>query len=313
MYLRVPADHSRYLDATAGAARCDVNLLLRLKSLKQEWAAFHTHAVAELDRRMAAWPVTWSPVQGAIALQQARLQLWAEPPEARAAATTLERFDTAAVATTDHADDWKLLRQQAVPLKLVAWAGSGRSQQARQLLTATPLQNPADLFAVVVGLDQLASGTPDGQFVDLTELLVDAVQRLEPLREQLADAARPQFDRARVRAYLVSGRIDRALAVAKSFPRDVASQRDLGTLLQTSRDPAALAAAKAAWQTVESQSPAGSTDWLSARLNGIEANLALSERAEAAKRLKLTRLLYPKVESPELRERIAELEQRLGP
>jgi hypothetical protein len=101
--------------------------------------------------------------------------------------------------------------------------------------------------------------------------------------------------------------------VAKSFQGDVASQRALGLLLQTSRDRAALAAAKAAWQKIESLTTAGSTAWLSARLNGIEATLLLGDRAEAAKLLKLTQLLYPNPESPEMQQRMSELERQLTP
>jgi len=312
LYLRIASDQPRYLDGTAGAARCDVNLLLRLKTLKQDWSSFHAEAVAELERRIAVWkPPPWSPVQGEVLLQLAKLRLWADPPDGRTAAAVLEQFDTAAVVATEHADIWRALRQQAVPLKLVAWAGSGRSLQARQLLTATPLQNPADLLAVVTGLDQLASGHPDGQFVDLTELLVDAVQRLEGQRDKLPAEARQRFDLARVRAYLVSGRTDRALAVAKAFPQDVASQRELATSLQTSRDAAALAIAKTGWQTVQSLSTAGSSEWMSARLQEVEVCLALGDRAEALKLLRLTRLLYPDLNSPELQQRFVELEQRV--
>lgn len=311
LYLRIAADHPRYHAGTAGAARCDTQLVLRLKSLKREWQPFHAEAVAELSRRMATWDSSWSPDQGEAALQLARLQLWAEPADAVGASKALERFETAAAAVTTDQERWRTLWQQAVPLKLVAWAGSGRSVQARQVLAAAQLQQPAELLAVVIGLDQLAAGNADSQFVDLTELLVDAVRRLEPFRDRLSAEARSRFDLVRVRAYLVSGRVSQALEVANAISSDANAQRALANVLMTSRDPAVLTAAIAVWQKLESQAAAGSDDWLSARLQTIETYIALGQPAEAAKLLKLTELLYPQPESVDWQRRYAELEQRL--
>jgi hypothetical protein len=314
LYLRIPADHARYHAGTLGAARCQLQLVLRLKALKQAWTAFHAQAVAELEQRMQPWPPeSWTPDQGAIAIELARLQLWGEPPASRKAADLLERIDIAAAAVADNAETWRALKQQAIPLKLVAWAGTGRSLQARQLLSASQLQTPANLLTVVLGLDQLAAGNPDGQFVDLTELLIDAVQRLEPFRDQLPAASQVRFDLARVRTYLVTGRSEAALAIVPTFPKEAAVQREVATLLMASRDPAALRAARAAWQRIESQSPAGSPEWLSARLETIDAVIQLGDRAEAAKLLKLTRLLYPDIPSMELQQRLMELDQKMTP
>ncbi|HUQ71900.1 MAG TPA: hypothetical protein VM165_20385, partial [Planctomycetaceae bacterium] len=69
--------------------------------------------------------------------------------------------------------------------------------------------------------------------------------------------------------------------------------------------------ARGGWQTVQTLSTAGSTEWMSARLQEIEVCLALGDRAEALKLLRLTRLLYPDLNSPELQQRFVELEQRV--
>ena len=85
------------------------------------------------------------------------------------------------------------------------------------------------------------------------------------------------LDLARIRAYVVSGRVDRALAVAKQVPQDVTHQREVAALLQMSQAPAALEAAKSGWQQVQAATPAGSTEWMAARLNEVEVHLALND------------------------------------
>jgi hypothetical protein len=316
LYLRLPTDHPRAAEATAGAARCQVQLLLRLKSLEQDWRPFHAGAVAVLSQRVSAWAADteWTPAQAESLLSLVRLGLWGDPPDYRAAAALLEQLDARLAGQSEEV--WRPYRQQAVPLKLVAWAGIGRSLQARQLLGTDAVREPTALLAVVQGLDQLAAGGPSAHFVDLTELLVDAVQRLESQREQLSPEQRQQFDQARVRAYLVSGRIDQALAVAaqiaRQFATDPQRQRDLALLLQSSSQPGPQHAARVAWRKVESLTPAGSVDWLAARRQQIERSLVLGETAEAMKLLRVTKVLYPALGTPELQRQFADLESRLA-
>jgi hypothetical protein len=172
------------------------------------------------------------------------------------------------------------------------------------------------LLAVVKGLDQLTAHNPHSNSVELTELCVAAIDRLEPLREQLSAADRWEFDLARMRACLFSGRLERGLAAARELStvnaKNLDRQRTLAAVLQRSSSPAAQQLARSCWRRIEAGTPEGSPEWFAARVEVIQLSLDLGDRDLADKLLRITRVLYPAPEDVAVRERLSALEQKLS-
>ncbi len=319
LYLAIPSDHARYLPATAAVARCSEILLERLQALGKNPIPFQTQTVEELTRRIQKWSAStepWTADQAETLVRLARIYLGSRPVNHAAAVQVLQQL--ASVATAASADPataagWKPWLDAAFPLRLVALAGTGHSQEARRILTQHSVDDPQATLAVVLGLDQLAQGPRTTQFVDLTELLVAAVAQLEPHRDRLTAVEQQQFDLARTRAYLLTGRTDEGMAVvnqlARQFAKDAPRLRTLASLVSSINSVAARTAGRDLWQTLEGLESPGSAGWLSARAGVIESMMELGELAEARKLLAVTKLLYPELAGQ--RARYEELETRL--
>jgi len=301
LYLAVGVDHPRGAEATAAAARCYLTIVTRLKQQHREWQLLQREACDAIAARLqslSADATTWSLHQAEGVLGLVRLSLLSSPPDYRFADRYLELLQRSiASRRTPNEATWNALAQQMLPLRLLALAGTGRSELARTLLAQLPDDDPQPLWAVVRGLDQLSTGDPAGNIVELTELCVAAVARLEPMREQLAAAERLDFDQARVRAYVLTGRLQPGLPIAEQLANATSKDKErqfvLATVLQQSSSVAAQTLARTCWRRVEGLSPPGSSEWFHARLEIIRISLALGERDEAAKLLKVTQLLYP--------------------
>jgi hypothetical protein len=325
-YLAIPADHLRGLDATASAARCYQTLITRMKQQQLDWPPFQREAVETMQKRLQALstdPTQWSLPQAECFLALVRLVLLSSPPDYATADRHLELLQRAIAGHRRNdtgADDpaWRPVSQQMLPLRLLALAGTGRSELARSLLAQLPADEPPRLWAVMKGLDQLAVGEPTGNIVELTELCVAAVAKLEPLRDRLSPAEQWEFDLARVRAYIGTGRLDAGLPLAQqlatTFAKDLDRQRTLATLLAPlSSSPDVQKLARGCWRRVENGTAPGSSDWLVARAEVIRGTVALGDRKEALSLLTATRLLYPASPEESIRQRYATLEKELGP
>jgi tetratricopeptide (TPR) repeat protein len=320
LYLAILVDHPRGIEATASAARCYQTIITRLKQQDREWQPLQREACDTIAARLhnlSADAATWSIHQVESVLGLVRLSLLSSPPDYRFTDRYLELLQRA-LASHRSTDDtgWKTLSQQTLPLRLLALAGTGRSEMARTLLTQLPGDDPQRLWAVVRGLDQLSTGDPAGSIVELTELCVAAVARLEPLRDRLSPTEQLDFDLARVRAYVLTGRVEPGLPVAQQLAtasaKDKERQLALATVLQQSSSVEAQKLARTCWRRVENMSPPGSMEWFQARLEIIRGTLTLGERHDAAKLFKVTQLLYPLPDSESIRERMAALEKDLS-
>ncbi|MDX1967316.1 MAG: hypothetical protein SFV23_09110 [Planctomycetaceae bacterium] len=319
LYLAIPADHARYALATLSAARCYETLIRRLEDLGRDSTTFHAEAVAELTRRYlrhADQPAAWTETHGGIALSLARLHLTGSPADYSAAAAILDQYAAARrIVPEVNTAAWRRWDDESLSLRLVALAGTGRSAAARELLSAPATTRPESLLAIVLGLERLARGPATAQFVDLTELLVAAVTRLEPQREQLSAVEQTQFDLARTRAYLMTGRTPEGMAavtaITERFRRDLTRLRELADALRFSKEPVVLAAALKLWKHIESLEKPGSVGWFSARIEVIEALLLLGDDKEAARLLGVTLVLYPDPADPAVQQRLADLQRRM--
>jgi hypothetical protein len=152
-------------------------------------------------------------------------------------------------------------------------------------------------------------------FRDLGRLQLEAALKLNKQRTKLKAAERRKLDECLARAYVATGQARRGLEIYEGLlarsPRDkrlLASYADL--LIRCGNDDCLKKAVAAAQQLEEFEEP-GSEGWFVARYEVCRALLLSRQTAEASKLLKLTRLLYPKVESEELDEKFAELERKV--
>lgn len=320
LYLAIPADHARYSLATFSAANCYETLIRRLEALDRDSTGFHAEAVAELTRRYLRYadqPAGWTETHGGISLSLARLHLTGHPADYTAATAILDQYAVARKQVPEvQTSAWRSLDDQSLSLRLVALAGTGRSVAARELLSAPATSRPESLLAIILGLERLAQGPATAQFVDLTELLVAAVTRLEPQRGELSAAEQTLFDLARTRAYLMTGRTAEGMAavtaITERFRRDLTRLRELADALRFFREPVVLAAALKLWKHIESLEKPGTAGWFSARIEVIETLLLLGDDKEAAKLLGLTLVLYPDPADPAVQQRFAELQRRMA-
>jgi TolA-binding protein len=317
LYLAIPPDHPRGWEATAAAAACFQTVLTRMKQQRLDWPPLQREARETISARLRslpADPAAWSLLQAECQLALTRLVLHSVPPDYATADGQLETLQRA-VATHrgDDAASWQPLAQQVLPLRLLALAGTNRSELARTLLSQLPENEPLRLWAVVQGLDQLSAAQATGHVVELTELCVAAVARLEPLREKLPAGVQWDFDLARVRAGFQSGRVEQGVTVAKlaaqSAGKDLSRHRALATLLQQFPQPDAQKLARNGWKRVESAVIAGSSDWFVARSEVIRCCLALGETKDAVSLLAVTKLLFPESEDEAIRARYVALEK----
>jgi len=320
LYLAIPPDHLRAVDATAGALRCYEGLIERLRQLDRDWQPFLLQARRELSQRAEGWtmpPADWTPQQGAIVLGLARLALNTQPFDYQAAAHWLTLLSQAIMVPAHTTADWKRIADELLPLRLIALAGTGRSVEAQELLVTAAGQDPQTWLAVIAGLQPLTEGPPSPQQVDLQELLRSAIRKLEPLRQQLNTAEQQVFDLARVKTLLVTGEAAAAVQIATELgarlPQDRALQIELGEALSRSADPAALALAITAWRRVEALEAPGSVAWLTSRAEVIAALEKAGQPAEALKLLTVTRVLYPHLEDQRLQMRFQQFSERLNP
>lgn len=320
-YLAVRPNHARYDVATAGAARCLETIILRLRQRGLSADEFLATGLRALPARLEALPreTSWSPAWAEVAVRLARLQLLDTPPRYAEAAAILERIDREFARVVDPAvlDGWRPWTDAAIPVALIAMAGTGQMPAARERLAAPALEEPARLVAVVDGLDQLSQRPAAGQFVDVTELLVEALARLEPHRATLSAPERERCDLIRLRTFLVTGRVAEGFPLVKelrtSAGRDRAKLLTLARLLGDIDNVPAQVEALALWRTIEGLEQAGTDDWLTARAGAIHGLWLTGDHAEARRLLKLTRLLYPELKSPALKARYDALEEQLRP
>jgi len=326
LYAEIPRDHVRHPEAVVATARCGETILDRLRNLEKpraDWEAAIMGELAEHVRPLTNSDAPLTPHQLELLLRTARMLLSFEQPDFTSADRLLDRVinaEPAALATTDDPPtdqttaraSMAAIQQTARALKVVSLSGIGQQLEARLLLTRIGTSQPESLANVLKVLgDASASRIDAATSAAFGELQVRAMERSAvdidtlpidrqiPLRLALADA-HEQSRRP--------GAAARELAiVAQARPDDESLKRRLARLQLASGERPLVAKAKVTWRRFENQSKAGTNDWLEARRRVIECCVALGQSEEAARLLKVTRLLYPNGGTPETREALDRL------
>lgn len=326
LYTEIPEQHALHTQALVGIARCGQTILARLKRLGRDRSDWQSAILSELAPDVRTLtdsddPVT--PVERELLMRTATLLMTLDEPDFQSADRLLDRVlqsETASSGTggetvtppTAAPQDTGTFHNDALALKVVSLAGTGRSLDARLQLDQVGSTRPESLAVILQLLGDISTDSlaPDTKAVlgalqvrtmELSSVDLDAmpVDEQIPLRLALTDAHEQTGHPAAAARELA--------VVAAARPDDLSLHRRLAVLQLRSDEPELIRQSREIWRRLESQARAGSDAWMDARRHVIECSLALGESEEAAKLLKITTLLYPNKGTPETREALASL------
>ncbi len=209
---------------------------------------------------------------------------------------------------------WDRLVPAATQLRIVALAGQNQMGAAETLLSGTDA-SPTELLSILSGLAQMADRLDARSRHDLGRIQLIAARRVSSQREELPAEMSPVIDRCLAEAFTATGDLPEAIRIyetlLKSRPRDRALLETIAQLRIEHAAPDDLQRAKAIYRQLEGFDPAGSAAWLRTRLKVAQTCLALGEKTECAKLLKVTRILYPELGGESIKGEYNEFEKEL--
>jgi hypothetical protein len=312
----VPAAHRRGGSALEGLGLAYRELLAGIGEAADERERLVKAARGALEPRLSATEA-WGEPEMSAALFLAETALDEAKPDAATADRWLQRLESLperpvspmnGVETASETAVRETRRLTITRLRILALAGQGEIDAAQKRLTALN-DHPDTLLKLLAGLDALAKARPETRPA-LARLEADTALRLDAARETLSPAQRIELDRALGAACLArgdhAGAILRYRRVSEALPNDRSARRLLAGLLATSDEITGRAEAVALYRKLEAAEAPGSIPWLESRL-AVCRTLARDDRAAAKKLAQVTRLLYPKLGTPELAAAFAEL------
>ncbi|MBQ17334.1 MAG: hypothetical protein CMJ65_09430 [Planctomycetaceae bacterium] len=328
LWAEIPATHARAAAARSLIAAGYETELAAMDRNDPTTAGKLAQAISSLDRFVAELPKLpqrWNVPQADIAIRLARLRLQEQPADFRRVDALLQEVlkrgplvEQPRQATTkkDHPDPAAVaVRNSARQLRILSLAGQGRLKAAGSLVAEFARQ-PADLLALLDGLDRILVNTRPAGRRRLGELQLQAALKLDSQRATLDQPTRRQLDRCLAQAYVATGRSFQAVQLyerlVKANPRDQALRVQLADLRLGIGTKQQLAAALSDWQFAERLVPAGEDDWMRIRLGRLKTLHRSGQIVECRKLLRVTRLLYPKAGTPTTRTGLRELEQELS-
>ena len=301
LWMKIPASHPRAASARrlvaeslerelAGLARDDPNRGKQLDTAIRDIKAMVT--------QLPQPPGSWTTDQASLVLSLARLSLKRPRPDYPRVDALLEMALTRGPTVNGETPSSTAvtLRDTARQLRVLSLAGQGRLDDARKLI-ATFAERPADLLALLDGLDRVAVTTRPSDRRRLGELQLQAAQTLDTQRQQLDQGTIDRLDHCLAQAYVAAGLPLRAISLyeqlVKNKPRDWKLRSRMAAIRMSIGSADQLQAAVTDWQTAERLLAAGTNEWMSVRL-GTLRSLKLAGRLKQFRQLlKLTRLLYP--------------------
>jgi len=316
LYQEIDPAHERFPAAVDAVEDCYDRLLAGLRQ-RGETARFNAQlagAIAYFQHVVFgddnAWPRQWTPPLRSAALAAARLRLQHRGDGFAAA----ERLLRAALEGGEEAGgDWQA---EARVLLVIALAGQKRPDEAATLLEKISTGPPRAVIAMQQALADLASAaSPDAQR-ELARLELQAAELVAARAAELSPEEQRQFASLRAAALLRSGQREKALAeyrrLAKAYPRDGELQEALAVLLSESDAKDGQEAALERFRQIEQKSRRGTDRWFRAREGQARMLLELGRNDEAAKLIRLTKILHPQLGGSKQKLRFEELLRQAG-
>lgn len=328
LYKSIPREHKRSPAARVAIARSYEQILDRLRQLGESVDEWEQDAIKTLQK-MLPGATTRTPRQGEpddlvdaeVAIRLGRILLRARIPQFDAADRLLVRAETLLADAKPSASDTSAtesktlrtdLRSLIRQLQVVSLAGQGRFQDAREMLQQLSATSPAEMLRILDGIAPLQSDDRQDPLQHLGKLQLEAAQKLNESRTALTATEQRRLDACLARAYLATGETKRGIEIYEKLtaqaPRDKALLQSYAGLLMKCGDKDCLKRALAAWQKLEAMEPPATGEWFALRYEVCHTLVLQDDTVEAAKLLKVTRLLYPKIEDEKLERKFSELE-----
>lgn len=214
----------------------------------------------------------------------------------------------------DGSEDWQELTRNAAALRLICLTSTGQFADAAATLKQLQSVSMAELLGVLATLSEAGRSLTGMARAELGRLELETIRRIRLQREALSTAEQQLLVECEAEALFATGQCDEA---ARMFEQAVALNPSLlprlaESLSMTGRKEN-LAKARDYWQQHESKQLQGSTRWFEARLNLARTLVALSESADCRKLIASTRIIYPELGGPELKQAFQEVEKRAAP
>ncbi len=328
LYGEIPAAHPDGPAAQARVAGLYESLLQRLRDRKQpvaDWERRAHNQLREYVRGFPPPPARLSLEQASIAVILSRMLLDQEVPDFAGAGSLLDRvLQTCRVvgreATRDGGTpgaDWQTLFASAAQLRVVAYAGEGQMENARRSLNELALAAPAQMLNVLAGLTEVAERIELQHRQALAQMQLELSKDLEARRDQLDRQAQSQLDECLAEAYAAAGDTQAAAAVYEKIlwqqPDDRGTLRALARLYGACATRECQRNALEIWTRLEKLSARGTQDWLEARYHMAECAHLAGDDETARKLIGLTRVLYPDLGTPLLKQQYEQLDAKLPP
>jgi predicted Zn-dependent protease len=197
-------------------------------------------------------------------------------------------------------------------LQVVSLAGQGKFQEARDMLQKLSATSPPELLRILDGIAPLQSDDREDPFHTLGDLQLEAALRLDRQRSELSAPEQRRLDECLARAYVATRQPARGIEIYEKLldraPRDKPLLTAYAELLVKCATKDCLKKALGAWQKLEAMQKAATPEWFALRYQVCRTLVLMDDFTEAGKLLKVTRLLYPKVEDERWQQKFAELE-----
>src|SRR5262245_54933937 len=166
-----------------------------------------------------------------------------------------------------------------------------------QRLSAT---SPPELLRILDGIAPLQADDREDPFHTLGDLQLEAALRLDKQRSELSAPEQRRLDECLARAYVATRQPDKEVAIYEKLldraPRDKPLLTAYAELLVKCATKECLKKAVTAWQKLEAMQKAATPKWFALRYELCRTLVLMDDTIEAGKLLKVTRLLYPKIE-----------------
>jgi hypothetical protein len=326
LYFEIAPQHRRGPASRVAVARCYQKVLDRLHELKRPDDEWRNDAIIRLEGFAKEHPQPSSPLtieQADVSLGLARFLIDGNTPNYARADALLTHIETSRSAIDKSTDSvsavqtkaWRTRGQSAVRMRIVALAGRRDVDGALELARQLTESDPSEALSVLDGLSDVATRADAKTRGDLGELQLQSALVLNEQRKQMTGTERGRLDRCLADAYVATRQPMRAMRLyeqlVEASPRDRALLRTLAELQSACDTRECLEQAKKNWRKLESFEKAGSDAWMTSRYHVIHADFRMRKYKECRKLLSVTRLLYPKSGTPEIRQRLTDLQAKL--
>lgn len=327
LYKKIPPEHPRYDSAMLRVIILYEKILTRLREINGPiniWEDQLLQEIVTIEEHFPSGNVLRSLEQCQTSLMVAQLLLqhrdrWygvADQWLARIEKTVEYQRIEASINNTNLDAKWLQINRAAAQMRIVSLAGQEKLQDAREILLELQKTDPTTMLGILLGLTEMSSKIDARHQVELGHLQLEAINQLTQSRAQLTKQQQKLLDDSHAEAFIAIGNLPEAANIYESLieksPRSERLMRKVIAVLMKRGKAEDLLKAREWWTKVERLHSAGSEAWIESRLEIARLDDRLGKTEDARKLLGITQALYPKLGTPELKQRFEELRAQLS-